>query len=315
MTSLPDGLPIRHLHAPATAALLALAGSTLAVATGEGLILLDPDDGRELRRTPLPWEAHELAIAPSGRFLAVGPRQPRSELFVLDALAGRAGMIRKLPGHWLAGFGFSGADRLLVSRDQRSLTVYEPDGEWRELTQVDTAGVEPDTIVPLGGDRMAVVGHHKGEDRDVLHTLAVADPAPGFRRELDLAYRLVAGPAPEGVVAFRDPEDIEEPDPDDDEVDGHDLYGFKGVYIRSLSAGRPLRERFAWDGPVQAGDACFATERWIAVAMREALALIDRRGNATSFPATATAADPSGRRVVVAEPAGGLAVISVPSAR
>jgi hypothetical protein len=47
------------------------------------------------------------------------------------------------------------------------------------------------------------------------------------------------------------------------------------LYVRDLNTGE-LRDRIAWQGPVESGNGCFATDAWIVLALSSAVALVSR---------------------------------------
>jgi hypothetical protein len=332
LSQVPSGVAATTVTLPADAASphrMALAGDVLALAERRRLTVLDLARARVARTVDLAWDVEDVALSPSGRFVAAGPRQPRSEIVLHDLDRDVTSSIGKVADRWLTGVGFArhdGAELLLVARNQQTFTIFEVDDELAELAVVDGYEFEFDSFTALPVGRVASVGHFSGETRDSLIVVpvaeAVADPegaaATAVRTELDFAYRLIAGPAePDALVAFRDPEDAEEPDDedgDDGDDDRPDVHGFRGLYVRDLETGE-LRERIEWDGPVARGDRCFATESWIAIAMRRRVDLVPRRepGGDVALPADAVALDPAGRRIAVAAGRGRLELLEFES--
>jgi hypothetical protein len=325
LSQVPPGVAATALTLPAeavTARRIALAGDVLALAEGTRVTLYDVARERVLRTLELAWDVHEVVLAPSARFVAAGPRQPRAEIAVHDLERDATTPIGKLADRWLTGVEFAradGAEVLLVARDQRTFTIFDTGDELRELAVVESHGFEFDSFSSLPDGFVASVGHYSGETRDSLVVIPIEEAdrrraAEAVREELDFAYRLIAGQAEsDAFVAFRDPEDAEEPDPDDEDDDGRsDVHNFHGLYVRDVRT-RELRERIAWDGPVAPGDRCFATERWIAIAMRDRLTLVPRRdANAElTIPADAVALDPDGRRVALASRGGRLDLLAL----
>ena len=278
---------------------LALAGDVLAAAGGETVSLHDLG-GSPSGEVALPWPAHELALSPSGRLLAAAPRPPRKELVLHDRATGESRRVPNTGDAWLSGFAVlehDGAELLAVARDQRTVSLLDPGGE--ELARVGGGGVEFDTLVAIPPRRLASVGHATGESRDSL-VVAALPGGDGAHEELDYAYRLIAGPAGQGAfVAFRDPEDAEEPDEDDVDAPEGDLHGFRGLYVRAASG--ELLQRIEWDGPVRRGDGILATAHTIAIAMTGAVALVPRArgGTPVTHPARTAALDPAGGRVAL----------------
>jgi len=285
---------------------VALAADLLATATDDVLWLTTIADGAHLRTLSLPWAIDEIAVSPSGRFIAAAPSVPRREIVVYDRLEAATTTISKSSDRWLSGFGFAAdphSDLLVVARDQFSCSTLDLRAGAQEIARLVGGGFEFDRLGGLWGDVLVSVGHYSGETRDSL-VVVHAGPDGSCGDELDFAYRLIAGRAEQGAfVAFRDPEDAERPAPDDDDDDDHaDIHDFLGIYIRDVASGE-LREKIAWDDPgVRRGDHCFATEHWVAITNGGGVSLVPRArsaGSPATLPAHAAGLDPIGRRIAL----------------
>ncbi|HEY4244815.1 MAG TPA: hypothetical protein VGM88_33600 [Kofleriaceae bacterium] len=126
-------------------------------------------------------------------------------------------------------------------------------------------------LVPLGGDRIAILGNIADEPKDqLLVTTGEALLRGAMPTEpADEAIKLIVGRAPgDAMVVVRDPDGEEDPvDPRDaDEVPA--VWGFTGAYIGA--------ERAPWSLPFAKLAAVCATDRVIAVQLADGVAIRER---------------------------------------
>ena len=333
LSDVPDDVTRSRLTLPAAVPeprVLALAGDTLALARDATLTVVELPRGAVAATFDLPWEIDHIEVSPSGRWIAAAPGWPRREIARCDRVDGTFAMVGELPGGHIGGYGFVGAgghELLLASRDRYTFSVLDAQdlGELARVEGRNEFGF--DGFHAVGEATVCALGHFPSDARDALVIFdlnaAIDDPASLPAKALhdrDIAYRLIAGPAgPDAFVAFRDPEDDEDPDPDDeyDHLDFPHLGSLRahlGLYVRSAVTFEVL-DAIAWDGPVRRGDECFATEAWIAVAMRAAgVALVARTGGsrrATLVAGTLATTDPASRRVALLDASGELLLLQL----
>jgi hypothetical protein len=303
------------------------------VALGSGtrvtVARLSDERGADMWSRDLHWPARRLELSRTGRFLLAESRTGDAlEVWDLehDRVAARFGAADARRSTVTGAF-LPDADVVVVSPSQYELEAYALQDTTR-LFAGDTRQPRAfafERIVPASdGDTLAAVGHYFAEMRDSLLILSItrltSDPdaagaATVARKPFhDYADRLAVGPCgPDELVVFRDPGDSEEPEEDEDEVDDSDLFGYRGLYIRSLSHGG-IVERIPYDGPLDSGDPLFATPRLIAVGSRDGLDLV-KRGTRTPdverIPAVAIALDPVQSRVAYIERSGMLQIITL----
>jgi hypothetical protein len=302
-----------QLHNPLPAAsALAIGSSTIAVASGREVAVFDTSDPDGVRRVTLGFHARHLAMAPSGRFLAVAPPHPRRQLAIVESATGAVQQIAAASGERFFGFGFAPHDRLFLAHDRGQLSLYEPGTATllEERERFSTGGLTVDRVLPLASRWIGIIAHGDGETDDEFITIedtALGDPdqvLAAFRAPRDRAWRLIAGSASDdSFVAFRDPDYRDGADPG--------FPSFKGLYRRGLTAPHDLLVQLEWDGPVAAGDDCLSTDTATAVVTRNALHVLDREDFEWSVPIIAGAADLLSRRVAFVDPRGALNLLSL----
>ncbi len=309
---------------------LALRGDRLAVGAGPRVTTTTLSGGRNAGdwSRELDWTARRLELSHSGRFL-LAESEAGGELeiwdLVRDCSAGRFGSpVYGQPR--VTGAFLHGSDVVVVSPSTYELEARALASEERIFaadTRRPRAFAVRRIVAAADGDSLVAVGRYFSEMNDSLLVFSLArlaaDPAAAAETTVtrepfhDYAWLLVAGPCgPDEVVVFRDPEDTEEPDDEDEDEDDEDededeLYGYRGLYVRSLRDGR-IVERIAYDGPLGSADQLLGTPRVVAVGSREQLDLVPRGASAQSavrVPAAAIALDPAGARVAYVEPSSG----------
>jgi len=305
---------------------LALRGDRLAIGSGPRVTVTTLSSGRNAGEwsRELDWTAQRLELSHSGRFL-LAESQARNELelwdLVRDRSAGRFGSpVYGQPA--VTGAFLHASDVVVVSPSTYLLEAYALESGERIFaadTRRPRAFAFRRIVAAADGDSLVAVGRYFSEMNDSLLVFSLArlaaDPAAAAETTVnrepfhDYAWLLVAGPCgPDEVVVFRDPDDTEEPDDDEDEDEDEDeLYGYRGLYVRSLRDGR-LVERIAYDGPLGNADHVLGTPRIVAVGSRGQVDLVPRRTSAQSavrIPAAAIALDPAGARVAYVEPSSG----------
>jgi hypothetical protein len=282
----PPPWPLRRLAAPfaapAQARFAALAADVIIVTTDTAVHVYDGGAEAQSRRAwPLDWPLGAVGLSALGRFaLLISARCNRAD--VVDLRAGELtvsiGELDARPHSVMAAFSFArGEERLVLSRERfvlEALALPTRQPRFKAKFVVPQAFVFDSLHPMLDGNTLVAIGHGESESKDSLATLSLSmlsdDPATAVKEAgrqagaSDYAYRLAAGPAGrDAMVAFRDPEEDEEPD-DDSPTPTGDLENFRGLYVRRL-ADRRLVERVARDLPIESGAPIYATDQVIAV--------------------------------------------------
>jgi hypothetical protein len=316
--------PLRRLAAPfaapAQARLAALAADVIVVATDTAVHVYDRGAGAHWRRAwLLDWTLGAVCLSASGRFAMLISAQ-RNRADVVDLRAGELivsiGQLDARPYSVTAAFSSARGEELLVlSRERYVLEALAlPTRQARFKAKfTSTQAFAFDSLHPLlDGDTLVAIGHGESESKDSLIALsfsmlvddptAVAKETGRQARISDYAYRLAAGPAGrDAMVAFRDPEEDEEPDEDSPGLTS-DLENFRGLYVRRL-ADSTLIELVACDLPIRSGMPIYATDQVIAVGGPGRIDLVPRGSAGAAPPVTMDAGvyafDPLGRRIMI----------------
>lgn len=323
--------PLRRLGtfstAPAPVTHAAVGGAMLVLTTESAVHVGPATPGarfRELMR--LDWAPDGLLVSPSGRYGMLRSSHG-DRVTVVDLQTGESpmsvGEAGGRPGSVVAAFAGTADDEVLVlSRTRHVLEVLTlPAGERLGYAEY-VAGVAFifDSLHPvIDPDLVVAIGHGEGETKDSLLTVSLTElihtpeaAAAEFTRRSrpnDYAYRLAAGPCgQESIVAYRDPEDDEEPDGDEeDQLAVSDTENLRGFYIRRLDDGR-LLERIPYESPVESGTPIFATDTFVVVSAPGRISFVPRAAARRTAPmelnAPVHALDPVSRRVVVVGPDG-----------
>jgi len=318
--------------------LVALAGDVIVVATDAALHVTAVGSAAGPRPVAgLDWSPRDLAVSPSGRFaLVTSPRRHQADVIDLrtgERVVSASSIGQPSPLVRAAFATLAGSDVLVVSRRLHVLEVLAlPSGEsLGEATYTWTMAFIFTSLHPmLDGDTMLAIGYGYAESKDSLMTISlrevIDDPlaaAAEFTkrtRASDYAYQLTAGPCGRSaMVAYRNPEDDEEPGPDDepDEPDG-DLDNLQGLYVRRFSDLR-LLEHIADDHPVESGAPLFATDTAVVLSRPGQVEIVPRaaaeRSTPTTLEAPIHAFDPEAARIVVVKPDATIQVLQITVAR
>jgi hypothetical protein len=305
---------------------LGLRGDRVALGSGSRATVASIGAATAVWSRELDWVVRRLELSRSGRFL-LAESKAGDALEVWDVERDRRAARFDSARPVVRGALAYDRDLLVVAPAE-----YELEGHDLEAGERLFAGStrKPrafsfERIVPAAdGDTLLALGHYFGEGRDSLLVFSLdaiardseeAARVTATRKPFDdYAYRLAAGPCgPEHVVVFRDPGDDEEPDEDDDDPPDRDVFGYRGLYVRSLRDGS-LVERVPYDGPLVTGDPLLGTDRLVAVGSRERLDLVPRGGaaeTAEQVAAAAVAFDPAENLVAYVDSDGGLRLLAL----
>jgi hypothetical protein len=271
---------------------LALGRRALVAAENDRIVVVELETG-EARTLRAPFAVTELALSPSGRFLAAAPERRRREQAVVFDLQGGDEQVLGPSGEGpLTALTFTKDhfnEFLLIARDERELHLMDPSGRTTRGA-LSSGWCVIDQVTQTSVFHVAVTGHAQGESTTTLVTFRQQE-GTDFGRLSDEAARLNVGPGPLGAyVAFRDDKgNAESP-----------LAGFTGLYLREPDSGEVL-ERIPWSGPIRRNDLLFATQHWIALAMGPQAQLVPRDGGGEPIvlEGVASAVDVHGEKLVV----------------